>query len=64
MSRIIKRSVTIAGHSTSLSNGYDAAMAWEAAVEEVDAARPLDEQGGNLSSALRVYLFEKARNQT
>ena len=71
MSGVVKRSVTIAGHRTSLSleEPFWAALKAEAKarrlsinalVEEIDAARPLDEQGGNLSSALRVYLFKKA----
>ena len=74
MNRIVKRSVTIAGHRTSLSleEPFWTALKAEARarrisvnalVEEIDAARPLDQQGGNLSSALRVYLFNKARGQ-
>jgi predicted DNA-binding ribbon-helix-helix protein len=72
MSRVVKRSVTIAGHRTSLSleeafwralkaEAKARGLSINALVEEIDAERPLDERGGNLSSALRVYLFNRAR---
>ncbi len=63
-----KRSVTIAGHATSISLEppfwealHEAAAAegkpLAALVTEIDEARTT-----NLSSAIRVWLFERARN--
>ncbi len=68
MSGIIKRSLTIAGHSTSISLE---APFWDelkaiagrrgqsvaALVAEIDAGR----RGGNLSSALRIFVLEMVR---
>jgi predicted DNA-binding ribbon-helix-helix protein len=68
MSRPIKRSLTIAGHRTSLSLE---APFWEALktaareerlpvaalIARIDAARV----GGGLSSAVRVWIFERYR---
>ena len=65
-----KRSVTIAGHKTSLSleEAFWRALAEEARaqslsinalVEQIDRARE-----GNLSSAVRVYLLGRARNSS
>jgi len=67
--RVRKRSVTIAGHSTSLSLEqafWDALKALagsegcsvNALVERIDRAR-----AGNLSSAVRVYLLERCRER-
>ena len=66
-SRIIKRSVRIAGHATSIS--LEAAfwrglcdiaaargMSVNALVAAIDA-----ERGGNLSSAIRLFVLERAR---
>ena len=67
MADLIKRSVTIAGHRTSISLEP---IFWDALVEaarteakslngliaEIDEARST-----NLSSAIRVWLFERAR---
>ena len=69
---IVKRSLTIAGHSTSISleepfwqelkriaslRGFSLA----ALVAEIDAGRTLMEGRGNLSSALRVYVLDAVR---
>lgn len=64
-----KRSVSIAGHATSFSledefwRGLHALAAQRqcslaALVLEIDSSRPAD---ANLSSAIRLYLFEAAR---
>lgn len=66
---LIKRSVTIAGHRTSVSLEpvfWDALVAASAAdgkslnglVAEIDEARTT-----NLSSAIRVFLFERERGR-
>lgn len=68
-----KHSVTIRGHRTSLSLEP---VFWEALkhdaetrgtplaklIADLDDARIARKDGLNLSSAIRVYLFEKARN--
>ncbi len=65
-SRLRKHSVTIAGHRTSVSleeafwealraAASDQGLSLNALIERVDA-----ERSGNLSSALRVYVLEKA----
>ena len=65
-SRVIKRSVTIAGHRTSISleNAFwrqlqaiatARGLSLAALIAEIDAARR-----GNLSSAVRVYVLENA----
>jgi predicted DNA-binding ribbon-helix-helix protein len=72
MSGPVKRSVMIAGHATSISLEpvfWDALR--EAAVEEgvplsalvarIDAARVEEVAPPNLGSAIRVWLFERAR---
>ena len=65
--QIKKHSVTIAGHRTSLS--LEAAF-WQALKEEAEAGglsvnaliQAIDrERAGNLSSAVRVHLLERAR---
>jgi predicted DNA-binding ribbon-helix-helix protein len=69
MPGLIKRSVTIAGHRTSVSLEpvfWDAlvgaaaaeAKSLNALVTEIDEARTT-----NLSSAIRVYLFDRERNR-
>ena len=68
MSSIVKRSVTIKGHRTSLSLEqpfFDRLVAiaarrnipLAALIAEVDGTRPRD---ANLSSALRVFVLEEA----
>jgi predicted DNA-binding ribbon-helix-helix protein len=70
MPGLIKRSVTIAGHRTSVSLEpvfWDAlveaaaaeAKSLNALVTEIDEARTT-----NLSSAIRVFLFDRERNRT
>jgi predicted DNA-binding ribbon-helix-helix protein len=68
--RLKKHSVTIAGHRTSLS--LEEAF-WRALKDEADATgwsvnaliREIDrDRAGNLSSAVRVYLLERARQRT
>ncbi|MFC3713204.1 ribbon-helix-helix domain-containing protein [Sphingoaurantiacus capsulatus] len=67
MQDLVKRSVTIQGHRTSLSlepvfwealqqAAVDEGKALNALVAEIDEARTT-----NLSSAIRVWLFERAR---
>ncbi|MGD8325282.1 MAG: ribbon-helix-helix domain-containing protein [Sphingomonadales bacterium] len=66
----IKRSVTISGHRTSVSlepifwealkNAADEdAISLNALITKIDQERP-----GNLSSALRVWLFERLHERT
>lgn len=66
--RLIKRSVTIAGHRTSISlepvfwtalqaAATERGQSIAALVAEIDEARST-----NLSSAIRVWLFERARS--
>jgi len=68
--KVQKRSITLAGHKTSLSleEAFWLALKEEAArqklslnalVAEIDRLRQ-----GNLSSAVRVYLLQKARAET
>ncbi len=62
-----KRSVTIAGHRTSLSleEAFWQALKQQARTEGLSAAALIEridrERTTNLSSALRVYLLERAR---
>ncbi|OHT18779.1 ribbon-helix-helix domain-containing protein [Edaphosphingomonas haloaromaticamans] len=71
MSGPVKRSVMIAGHSTSISLEppfWDALVAaaraedipLNALVARIDADRVLDPDPPNLASAIRVWLFERA----
>ena len=71
MSYVVKRSVTIRGHRTSFSLEqpfFEALseiaarrdMSLAALVAEVDGIRP---KGANLSSALRVFVLEDARDR-
>ena len=71
MSGPVKRSVTIAGHETSISLEpifwtalEQAARARDlplsALVARIDAARLFGQRPANLASALRVWLFENA----
>lgn len=75
MSGPIKRSVMIAGHATSISlepifwDALKAAAAAEgvplsALVARIDAARVEQRDPSNLGSAIRVWLFERARGAT
>lgn len=68
----VKRSVMIAGHATSISlePAFWAALREEAAAEElplsalvarIDAERIASPNPPNLASAIRVWLFERAR---
>ena len=70
----IKRSMMIAGHSTSISLEpvfwealREAAQAeglpLNALVARVDAARVEERDPANLASAIRVWLFERARSR-
>ena len=65
-----KRSVTIAGHRTSLSleEPFWQALKDQARAEGLSAAALIEridrERTTNLSSALRVYLLERAREGT
>ena len=69
----MKRSVTIAGHATSISLEplfwtalAEAAQAeslpLNALVARIDAARVAEPDPPNLASAIRLWLFERARN--
>jgi predicted DNA-binding ribbon-helix-helix protein len=69
LSRIVKRSVTIAGHSTSVSLeepfwlGLRIAAKAEnislaALLRRIDARRSAGGDGANLSSAIRVFVLE------
>jgi len=68
----IKRSVTIVGHATSISleplfwtalaEAAEAeALPINALVARIDAARVLASDPPNLASAIRIWLFERAR---
>jgi len=68
----VKRSIMIAGHATSISLEpvfwdalRDAAAAeglpLNALVARIDAARIMADEPANLASAIRVWLFERAR---
>ena len=69
----MKRSVTIAGHATSISLEplfwtalAEAAQAeslpLNALVARIDAVRVAEPDPPNLASAIRLWLFERARN--
>jgi predicted DNA-binding ribbon-helix-helix protein len=69
----VKRSVTIAGHQTSISlepmfwraleqAAGDAGLPVNALVATIDAARIEAERPPNLTSALRQWLFDRAAN--
>ncbi len=69
----VKRSIMIAGHATSISlepvfwDALKAAAAAEqlplnAVVARIDAERVAGRSPSNLASAIRVWLFERARN--
>ena len=68
----VKRSVMIAGHATSISleppfwealveAAADAGLPLSALVARIDAARVEAADPPNLASAIRVWLFERAR---
>ncbi len=67
--RIKKRSVTLAGHRTSLSleEAFWTALKAEAAAQGLSAQALIEridrERTGNLSSAVRVYLLDRTRGQ-
>lgn len=75
MSGPVKRSVAIAGHPTSISLEP---LFWQALVEaaategvtlsalvaRIDAARICTPEPANLASAVRVWLFERARRES
>jgi predicted DNA-binding ribbon-helix-helix protein len=69
--RLIKRSLTIAGHATSLRlepvfwdalevAARDEGLALSALVARIDAGRILGADPANLASAIRVWLFRRA----
>jgi predicted DNA-binding ribbon-helix-helix protein len=69
----VKRSVTIAGHETSISlepvfwralerAARELGMPVNALVARIDAARIETERPPNLTSALRQWLFDRATN--
>lgn len=71
----VKRSVTIAGHQTSISlepafwSALEAAageleLPLNALVARIDAARIAAPEPPNLASALRLWLFARARDDT
>jgi predicted DNA-binding ribbon-helix-helix protein len=70
----VKRSITIAGHATSISlepifwtaleaAARDAGLPLSALVARIDAERIAAADPPNLASALRVWLFERASQQ-
>jgi len=70
-STVVKRSIVIEGHKTSISIedifwnslkeiARDRAMTLSKLVASIDAARPA---GSNLSSAIRVYVLDRFRTQ-
>ena len=72
MSGPVKRSVQIAGHATSISlepvfwdalvaAAAEQALPLSALVARIDAARIETPDPANLASAIRVWLFERAR---
>jgi len=72
MSGPVKRSVQIAGHATSISlepvfwdalvaAAAEQALPLSALVARIDAARIEAPDPANLASAIRVWLFERAR---
>jgi predicted DNA-binding ribbon-helix-helix protein len=72
MSGPVKRSITIAGHSTSISlepvfwaaieeAAREAGLPLSALVARIDAERIAAPDPSNLASAIRVWLFARAR---
>jgi predicted DNA-binding ribbon-helix-helix protein len=68
----IKRSIAIAGHATSISlepvfwdalgeAAAEQALPLSALVARIDAERVAEDEPANLASAIRVWLFERAR---
>lgn len=68
----VKRSITIAGHPTSISlepifwsalqeAAREAELPLSALVARIDAERIAAPEPSNLASAIRVWLFERAR---
>jgi predicted DNA-binding ribbon-helix-helix protein len=73
MSGPVKRSIMIAGHSTSISlepifwaalrvAADEEGLPLSALVARIDAARVESAEPPNLASAIRVWLFERARS--
>jgi predicted DNA-binding ribbon-helix-helix protein len=69
-SPVVKRSIVIAGHKTSVSledafwKGLkDIASGRDATLSELVASIDSDRQHGNLSSALRLFVLDFYRNQ-
>ena len=69
-SPVVKRSIVIAGHKTSVSledafwRGLkEIASGREATLSELVASIDADRQHGNLSSALRLFVLDFYRNQ-
>lgn len=69
-SPVVKRSIVIAGHKTSVSledafwKGLkEIASGREATLSELVASIDADRQHGNLSSALRLFVLDFYRNQ-
>jgi predicted DNA-binding ribbon-helix-helix protein len=71
----IKRSITIAGHETSITlepifwraleqAAKDRALPLSALVAEIDALRILADEPPNLASALRTWAFSEANDQS
>ena len=54
----VKRSITIAGHPTSVSLEP---VFWSALVARIDAERIAAPDPSNLASAIRVWLFTRAQ---
>ena len=74
MSGPVKRSVMIAGHATSVSlepvfwkalvaAAEAEALPLSALIARIDAERVAQPRPANLASALRVWLFERARDE-
>ena len=71
----VKRSIMIAGHATSISlepvfwealreAAGDEGLPLNALVARIDAERVADAAPSNLASAIRVWLFERARKSS
>jgi len=70
----LKRSITIAGHATSVTlepvfwkaleeAADESALPLNALVARIDAARTQSDETVNLASAIRCWLFERLRSQ-
>ena len=70
MDKEIKRSVTIAGHRTSISIEQpfwdtlkELACSQKISVNELVRRIDAERQGGNLSSAIRIYILNAVKNR-